>query len=179
MQITLYRLSMDTDKAIEVLQNQINKLDTKDFDLNAWKNFATLLLERIFGKDNKKIEAIQRIKYDQGSWVLRDETGYMNSMEACKKLGREILEEAIVELEAFGTPAESQNKIDIDVIIMALEDELTGSQFRELKKALTEERQIEDKKKILVTKLKSYGAEAAFAIVANILANDHVARMIQ
>lgn len=169
---------MDKGKAVEVLQNQISKLDTKEFDLNAWKNSATLLLERIFGKDTKKIDAIQRIKYDQGSWVLRDETGYINSMEACKKLGKEILEEAILELEAFGTPAELPDKIDIGVIITALEDELTGSQFREIKKALTEERQIADKKKILVTKLKSYGADAAFAIVANILTNDQVAKMI-
>ena len=95
---------MNPKNAVKVLKDQIEKLEAKDFDLNAWKNFTILLLERIFGQKTKKIEAIRKIKYDQGSWVLRDETGYTNSMEACKKLGSEILEEAIVELEAFGAP---------------------------------------------------------------------------
>jgi hypothetical protein len=169
---------MEINKAVEVLQNQIQKLNAKDFDLIAWKNFTVLLLERIFGSETKKIESIQNIKYDKGSWVLRDETGYANSMEACKKLGREILEEAILELETFGVPEASADQIDIKVIMNALEDELTGTQFREIKKALTEEKQAEDKKKILITKLKSYGPDTVFAIVANILSNQQVAQKL-
>ena len=170
---------MNPKNAIKVLQDQIEKLETKDFDLNAWKNFTTLLLERIFGQKTKKIEAIQKIKYDQGSWVLRDETGYTNSMEACRKLGREILEEAIVELEAFGAPEETGNTIPFDVILNALQDELTGSQFREIKNAIEEERQIKDLKKILVTKLKGFDSEGIYAIVANILSNEEVIKSLQ
>jgi hypothetical protein len=165
---------MNQQNAIKVLQDQMGKLDAKDFDLNAWKNFTTLLLERIFGQHTKKIDAIRKIKYDQGSWVLRDETGYTNSIEACIKLGREILEEAIVELEAFGTPEEKINTIPFEIILNALQDELTGSQFREIKKALEEERQIKDLKKILITKLKGFGSEGVYAIVANILSNEEV-----
>ena len=170
---------MDINKTVQVLQGQIEKLQAKDFDLNAWKNFTILLLERIFGPGNKKIESIHKIKYDQGSWVLRDETGYTNSMEACKKLGREVLEEAIIELETFGAPEKTGDEIDIQIIITALEDELTGTQIREIKKALAEKRQIEDKKKILVTKLKSYGSDTAFTIVANILTNPQVAEKLK
>jgi len=170
---------MDINKTVQVLQDQIEKLNIKDFDLNAWKNFTILLLERIFGPGNKKIESIQKIKYDQGSWVLRDETGYTNSMEACKKLGREVLEEAIIELETFGTPEKTGDDIDIQIITTALEDELTGTQFREIRKALAEKRQIEDSKKILVTKIKSYGADTAYAIVANILTNPQVAEKLK
>ena len=165
---------MNPQNAKKVLKDQIEKLETKDFDLNAWKNFTILLLERIFGQKTKKVEAIQKIKYDQGSWVLRDETGYTNSMEACKKLGKEILEEAIVELEVFGAPEETVNTIPFEVILNALQDELTGSQFREIKKALEEERQIKDLKKILITKLKGFDSEGIYAIVANILSNDEV-----
>ncbi len=165
---------MNPKNAIKVLKDQIDKLETKDFDLNAWKNFTILLLERIFGPKTKKLDSIQKIKYDQGSWVLRDETGYTNSMEACKKLGKEILEEAIVELETFGAPKETGNTIPFDVILNALQDELTGSQFREIKNALGEERQIKDLKKILVTKLKGFDSEGIYAIVANILSNEEV-----
>ncbi len=170
---------MNPKNAVKVLKDQIEKLEAKDFDLNAWKNFTTLLLERIFGPKTKKIEAIRKIKYDQGSWVLRDETGYTNSMEACKKLGSEILEEAIVELEAFGAPEENSNTINFDVILNALQDELTGSQFREIKTALEEERQIKDLQKILVTKLKGFDSEGIYAIVANILSNEEVIKNLQ
>jgi hypothetical protein len=170
---------MNPKNAIEVLQGQIEKLEAKDFDLNAWKNFTILLLERIFGSKTQKIEAIRKIRYDQGSWVLRDETGYTNSMEACKKLGREILDEAIVELETFGAPEETGNTISFEIVLNALQDELTGSQFREIKKALEEEKKTEDRKKILVTKLKGFGSESVYAIVANILSNDEVIKILK
>ena len=165
---------MNPKNAIKVLKDQIEKLEAKDFDLNAWKNFTILLLQRIFGQETRKVDAIGKIKYDQGSWVLRDETGYTNSVDACKKLGREILEEAIVELETFGTPEETGNTISFDVILEALQDELTGSQFREIKEAIKEKRQIKDLKKILVTKLKGFDSEGIYAIVANILSNEEV-----
>lgn len=165
---------MNPKNAIKVLKDQIEKLEAKDFDLNAWKNFTILLLQRIFGQETRKVDAIRKIKYDQGSWVLRDETGYTNSVDACKKLGREILEEAIVELDTFGTPEETGNTISFDVILEALQDELTGSQFREIKEAINEKRQIKDLKKILVTKLKGFDSEGIYAIVANILSNEEV-----
>lgn len=166
---------MNPEKSIEVLEGQIQKLDAKEFDLTAWKNFTILLLERIFGRQSQKIESINKIKYDQGSWVLRDETGYTNSMAACKKLGREVLEEAIVELETFGLPEESPDTIPFGSVLNALKDELTGSQFREIKKAVEEKGAIEDRKKILITKLQVFGSDTAWAIVASILADETVA----
>jgi len=170
---------MNQKKSIEVLREQISKLEAKDFDLNAWKNFTALLIERIFGRKTRKINAIQSIKYDQGSWVLRDETGYTNSMEACKKLGREVLEEAIVELETLGIPVESPDTIPFEVILTALKDELTGSQFREIEKAVTDKGAIEDRKKILITKLQGFGSEAAWAIVANILSDTQIVEKLK
>ena len=162
---------MDTKKAIKILRDQIEKLNVKKFDLNAWKTTTIVLLERIFGRQNEKIESIRKINYDQSSWTLRDETGFSHSVESCKKLGREILETAIVELDAFGAIEGSSETLPFSVLLTALEDELTGSELRELKKVITEKSTIEDKKQILITKLKSYSADAANAIVANILSN--------
>lgn len=169
---------MNPKNAIEVLQSQIEKLDAKEFELNAWKNFTILLLERIFGKNTKKTEAINRIKYDQGSWVLRDETGYANSMEACKKLGREILTESILELETFGAPEDAPDSISFGIIDNALRDELTGSQIREIIGTLSEQGAIKDRKKVLLTKLESYGSDTALAIVANILSDKEVSERL-
>ncbi len=162
---------MDTKKATKILQDQIEKMSVKKFDLNAWKTTTIVLLERIFGPNNEKIYSIRNINYDQGSWTLRDETGFLHSVESCKKLGREILEAAIVELEAFGAAEISSETLPLGVLISALEDELTGSELREIKKVITEKITIEDKKQILITKLKSYGSDSAYAIVANILSN--------
>ena len=170
---------MNPKKSIEVLQSQIDKLGEKEFDLNAWKNFTILLLERIFGSKTQKIELIKKIKYDQGSWVLRDETGYTNSIDACKKLGREVLEEAIVELETFGLPQESSDTIPFETILKALKDELTGSQFREIRSAVRDKGAIKDRKKILLTKLQGYGSDAAWAIVANILSDEEIAEKLK
>ena len=162
---------MDTKKATIILHDQIEKLNVKKFDLNAWKTTTIILLERIFGQHNEKINSINKINYDQGSWTLRDETGFSHSVETCKKMGREILEAAIAELEAFGAVEISTETLPFGVLLSALEDELTGSQLREIKKLLTEKSPIDDKKQILITKLKSYGSDAAYAIVANILSN--------
>jgi len=162
---------MDTNNAIKILRDQIEKLNVKKFDLNSWKTTTIVLLERIFGPNNEKINSIRNINYDQGSWTLRDETGFSHSIESCKKLGREILEAAIVEIEAFGTAEVSSEILPFSVLMTALEDELTGSELREIKKVLTEKSTIEDKKQIIITKLKSYGADSALAIVANILTN--------
>ncbi len=170
---------MNPKKSVEVLEGQIQKLEAKEFDLNAWKNFTILLLERIFGRQSKKIEAINKIKYDQGSWVLRDETGYTNSMEACKKLGREVLEESIVELETFGLPEESTDTIAFEIILNALKDELTGSQLREIIKAVGDTGAIKDRKKILFSKLQGFGSEAAWAIVANILSDEQITEKLK
>ncbi|MFC2113613.1 hypothetical protein ACFLTA_10130 [Bacteroidota bacterium] len=170
---------MNPKKSVQVLETQIQKLEAIDFDLNAWKNFTILLLERIFGKGTKKIEAIEKIKYAQGSWVLRDETGYTNSIEACKNLGREVLEESIIELETFGLPLESPDTIPFDTLLSALKNELTGSQFKEIVKAIGETGAIKDRKKILMTKLQGFGSDAGWAIVANILTDEQVAEKLK
>ncbi|MBL7114103.1 MAG: hypothetical protein ISS19_19365 [Bacteroidales bacterium] len=162
---------MDTEKATKILRDQIEKMSVKKFDLNAWKTTTIILLERIFGQHNEKIDGIRAINYDQGSWTLRDETGFSHSVETCKKMGREILEAAIIELEAFGAVEGSIETLPFNVLLTALEDELTGSELREIKKVLTEKSTIENKKQILITKLKSYSSDAAYAIVANILSN--------
>ncbi len=48
------------EKEIALLKEQIDRLDEKNFDLEAWKNHTIIFLERIFGKDNSKIKMIKR-----------------------------------------------------------------------------------------------------------------------
>ncbi|MFC2098813.1 hypothetical protein ACFLSP_03600, partial [Bacteroidota bacterium] len=100
-------------------------------------------------------------------------------IEACKNLGREVLEESIIELETFGLPLESPDTIPFDTLLSALKNELTGSQFKEIVKAIGETGAIKDRKKILMTKLQGFGSDAGWAIVANILTDEQVAEKLK
>ena len=48
-------------KEIALLKKQIDKLDDKDFDLEAWKKYTIILLARIFGDKTEKIRQIESI----------------------------------------------------------------------------------------------------------------------
>ncbi len=161
-------------KYIELLKNQIDKLKEKEFDLEAWKNYTIILLGRIFGEGNQKIKQIEKIEYDFGSWSLRDTSGSTEYMESCKKLGKVILEASINEIENFGVPekdqAGSSEKV-IEIILTAIEDELTGSQMREVKKLVTSTDSGKVKKDKLIIKLKSLNNENLARIIANIIAD--------
>ena len=47
------------EKEIALLQEQIERLGEKKFDLDAWKNHTIIFLERIFGKDSSKLRMIK------------------------------------------------------------------------------------------------------------------------
>ncbi len=88
-------------KEISILKKQIERLEVKDFDLEAWKKFTIVMLARIFGNTSEKIRQIESIEYEYSSWSLRDTSGSSEYLESCKKLGRKILEASIEELETF------------------------------------------------------------------------------
>ena len=124
-------------KEITILRKQIERLNVKDFDLEAWKKFTIVMLARIFGDTSEKIRQIESIKYDYSSWALRDTSGSSAYLDSCKKLGRKILEASIEELEAFGLPDKSgEDDAFFQIILDALQNELKGSQFRELKNVI-------------------------------------------
>jgi hypothetical protein len=159
-------------KEIALLKRQIEKLNDKGFDLEAWKKYTIILLARIFGEKTEKIRQIETIEYDFSSWALRDTTGASSYMETCRKLGREILEASIDELEHFGLPkASDEDNAFYHLITSSLEDELKGIQVKEIKALLTKL----EKKEVLVEdvreKLLSYGPNVAATVLANILSD--------
>jgi len=163
-------------KEIELLNNQIDKLEVKDFDLEAWKKYTIIMLARIFGDNSQKIRQIESIEYDYSSWSLRDTSGSSSYLETCKKLGREILEASIEELKAFGVPDSSAEGADIyfTAITNALQDELKGSQYRELKTILIDLDDPEEIREKILERLKSYGSEVSTEVLASILADHNI-----
>lgn len=92
-------------KTIKLLEKQIEKLEAKDFDLEAWKGSSESVLTRIFGKDDPRIEQIQTLRIDYSSWALRDSNASYKPIESNKRKGKEILETAIEEIELYGMPS--------------------------------------------------------------------------
>ncbi len=159
------------EKEIELIKNQIEKLNDPSFDLKVWKNTTTMVLSRIFGKDSDKIEQIKNINYDYSSWTLRDTSG-ASATEIVKKLGRELLETAIQELEVFGLPEKQESgQLGLGVIQTALEDNLRISQYRELISIIREIQQRPDRKKKLNEKLQTYGDETVREVLSSILSH--------
>lgn len=156
------------DKYIRLLEDQIEKLNEKDFNPDAWKKHTNIILEHIFGEDNKKIKSIDSIRFDQGSWTLRDTSG-TSAIETYRNMGREILEATIFEIKNFGVPnATKSNKFN-DIIIESIQDELTGSQFRELKELMLKDIPVDEKKDLMQKKIKSYDTSVSGKILTSIL----------
>ncbi|MCF8229763.1 MAG: hypothetical protein K9G58_04690 [Bacteroidales bacterium] len=162
-------------KEIELLKKQIEKLDQKDFDLEAWKNYTNIILGRIFGENSQKIDQIRKIEYEHSSWSLRDTSG-TSAIQACKDMGKEILNASIAELETFGVPktgTESSEEI-IMIIKEALQDELKGSQYKELLGIMHSREKPEEKQVLIADKIKSYDSDAANHVLGRILSNKKV-----
>lgn len=119
------------EKEIALLQEQIERLQDKKFDLEAWKSHTLIFLERIFGKDSSKLKMIKDLSYDYSSWNLRDTAaaGKTNDKDPVLMQAGEILNAAITELKSLGLP---ETKKDNEKILELLSDELTGKQMKEL-----------------------------------------------
>ncbi|MEQ9376302.1 MAG: hypothetical protein RIG68_14035 [Imperialibacter sp.] len=95
---------MDKKKLIAVFKKLEDKLNEKQFDLEAWKASAVSLFSRTFGANDPKIKQIHDLKIDYSSWALRDAPSTYHPLDSCKKLGREVVLSAIDEIELFGLP---------------------------------------------------------------------------
>lgn len=123
-----------TENEIDLLKQQIQALETKKFDLEAWKASALLFVSRIFGPSSEHVHQIRDLKYDYSSWSLRDTSGGTHQTDPIKTRAKEILESAITELQLFGKPSPSGS---VSGMMEAFKKELTGNEFEELKNILS------------------------------------------
>ena len=154
------------EKEIALLKDQIERLNEKKFDLEAWKNHTLIFLERIFGKESSKIKMIKSLAYDYSSWSLRDTAaaGKTKDKDPVRLQAEEILEAAIVELQNLGLPETNQGR---DKIWELLEDDLTGKQMKELETLSGSEDS--DKKEKMEKIISDLGNERMAAIIIQLL----------
>jgi len=166
------------EKEIRLIKKQVEKLDDKDFDLEAWKISTILILERVFGYDSSKITNIKNIHQDLSSWTLRDTLGHTRGYDASKKYGKEILEACIMELETLGTPDNIKERtkpesLPFEVLLESLENELKVSQLKNLKK-ISKIKDKQERENKLTKFLSEMDSEIILQILVNILSHKKV-----
>ena len=175
------------EKQIELIKKQIDKLGEKDFNLDAWKSSTIVLLSRIFDNIYPGIKAIEKIEFHGGGWGTSEVSHFWDNTESCKKQGIDILEACITELKEFGQPEKKENNksgininltqnqtVSINILMSALEDELTVSQLREINEVIKIDEPKSEKRRRMIDKIKSFGSDVASNILANILTNPNI-----
>ncbi len=122
-----------SENEIELLSQQIASLDTKKFDLEAWKSPTLMFVSRIFGSSSEHVRQIRELKYDYSSWTLRDTSGGGQLTDPVRVRAREILEAAISELQNLGAPIEEDNA---SKVLDAFRKELKGKEMHDLEQIL-------------------------------------------
>lgn len=170
-----------SEKEIEILEQQIVKLDQKDFDLEAWKKYTIVILSRIFGQKNEKVKLIEKLEYEFSSWSLRDASGNESYEEGTKKLAKEILQAAIDELKAFGLPdiTEEQDDEAIQDFLNILLDELKGSQVKQLKTIIKSKESKEEKQRMIKEILEGIGEYGAYGVLTSMLMSPAATKILR
>lgn len=170
-----------SEKEIQLLEQQIERLDNKNFDLEAWKKYTIIILARIFGEKSGKIKLIEKLNYKFSSWSLRDASGNESYEEGTKKLAREILQAAIDEIKAFGLPEIEVERIDKAVLdlLSILLDELKGSQIKQLKTILKSRESKEEKQRMIKEIVEGIGDNNAYGILTAILMHPDAVKIIK
>jgi hypothetical protein len=122
-----------SENEIELLKQQIASIDTKKFDLEAWKAPTLMFVSRIFGATSEHVRQIRELKYDYSSWTLRDTSGGGQLTDPVRVRAKEILEAAISELQNLGTPPIINA---LSGVLESFRKELTGKEMQDLEKIL-------------------------------------------
>jgi len=122
-----------SENEIELLRQQIASIDTKKFDLEAWKAPTLVFVSRIFGITSEHVRQIRELKYDYSSWTLRDTSGGGQLTDPVRVRAKEILEAAISELLNLGAPP----PVNIaSGVLDSFRKELTGKEMQDLERIL-------------------------------------------
>jgi hypothetical protein len=168
------------EQAIQLLKQQIEKLREKDFELKSWRKQSSLMLMRIFGEDDPKVKQIEKLEYEFNSWSLRDASGNESYEGGVRHTGKAILEAAIMELDTFGLPDQQHTDENVTVgklIATLLQDELKGSQVKQIRLIAQSNESHEEKRRQLGELLESLDKEQMKNMLAALLLNEHFSKL--
>jgi hypothetical protein len=113
---------MDNSKS-SILNDLLDEIGKKEFDLEAWKMKALMVFKMFFGPEDEKIGFIKNLRYDYSSWTLRDSAG-SKQPDSVKENARRIVETALLEI--------SLSTKDENLVLDTIKEELTGKEYSSL-----------------------------------------------
>jgi len=124
------------DTYLALLKEQMQEIDDRSFDLNAWKKATALVVEGCFGANSPHVKSINNINYEYNSWVLRDESGVADPVKTnCKSILKIIIKELEISDIQEGN---DNNSFDLSFVWLPFEDELTGAASKKLKALISD-----------------------------------------
>lgn len=166
------------EKYLALLNEQLEKINSKSFDLIAWKKSTALLVANLFGQEDTRTRSIDSIEYEYNSWSLRDESG---TTDPVKVLCKETLQTIIQELkltDILELPDKYTDQTDLQFIWEAFEDELTGARLKKLRKELTETSNAELKLAEIDILLQELPEETKRNIIRKILSSESLKKWL-
>lgn len=185
-------------KIIALLKRQLEELDKigtnpstqneYSFGVDAWKSSTISILERVFGKESRKIQEVEKIELKRRI----TKQGDLYSIETVKETGRSIIEACIAEIENLGLPeskydgnekginltvVQSQSNkqtIKLELLVSIIREELKGRQLDEIQEILNEKTDPETKKKNIFEKVKTFGVDTLSNIISGLLSNPQI-----
>lgn len=182
------------ENEIKLLKEQLEKIyklpkasfGLKTSGIKGWISGTISIIERIYGKESLKIEQLRNIEEIE-QYNLTGENYY--EFDDFFQMAESIVQSFIDELENLGIPSKVydgkdnginltmvQNQsntqtVDINIVFDALNDELTGTQRREIQSIIESKEDLKSKKGKLLNTLKDFGIDAVSKIMTNILTN--------
>jgi hypothetical protein len=187
---------MNDNKKIEIIKNQISKLDDENFDLNSWVMATDNFIKNIWGSSTPKSNQLYAVCNTMSASMF----GYSaKDVITFKSQWKSLLESYIIELENLENPTiltkpamnninltvnqnQSQEQIQkqsvkFELIVEILKENLTGKQIKELDSIIKQPESSEKATK-LTEKLLSFGSNVAAGILGNILSNPQITGLL-
>lgn len=177
---------------IDKYVSSLKALDNQKFstfeNLKSWQGKVINIIVRVYGENSIQEEQVKNIHYQRyASYSINGESfGGGNNLNLCENQASEVINGFVSDLETFGLPNarikesnginislnQTQNQtVNLNLILEAIKEELTGKQTKELDEILKSNEEPEEKKGKVLEKLKSFGSDVLSNIIANIITN--------
>ncbi|MCJ8288361.1 MAG: hypothetical protein HRT58_21940 [Crocinitomicaceae bacterium] len=178
---------MDTEKAIDAIEELKSKL--KDIglvsDFNTWLTVSKETLSYCVPNSSKPMpmrdvvnlqgNVLYNLAKHKATDILEGHINNLNRFGYKPKGKGEGGTSINLEVNQHNNQSQITNvKVNLDIILEALTDELTGGQVKELKGILDSEDEVEKRKKSFIDKLKGFGDNVASNVLANLIINPQI-----
>ena len=164
-------MEIDSQRSITSLKRLLSEVDHHE-NLNIWIDNAESILRRIY--PNRTFDLSSKLSFFFSG----------DSRPTHEKELKQLIGGYIKELEELGHP-QIQNKaigqqininqtLNLNIVIEALKEELSGKQVTELKESYNKGKTPEEKRSNVAEKLKKFGADLTSNILANIITNPSI-----